>query len=144
MFMPLVGLFAALSIGGIPAALAGAGPPCTQCEDDYFIGPLHRFGDGANYLGTPNPVHGSWQNGWCSQFHAAGCGGLTLFLDGGGLDRLERLIADGDFIAVRALITESSFITVNTSRGAVQVRDCDGGVIAHYEVGAAGTTALLE
>ncbi len=33
------------------------------------LGTFHAFTGGACYQGRPNAVHGSWQNGYCGQYH---------------------------------------------------------------------------
>ena len=64
----LVYVTLALPLAAPAAAEDEVGTGCD--ESSLWTGTFHRFsGGGACYLGSPDSVHGDWQNGYCHQYH---------------------------------------------------------------------------
>ncbi|MGH7562715.1 MAG: hypothetical protein ACRENB_17035 [Gemmatimonadales bacterium] len=118
-------------------ATAADSPYCWNCWSRIVLGYAnHQFdwsavfegyecdGDGCHFFETP---------GICEWYHTT-CRviGSEWLGEPGALDRVERVVAEGDAAGLRALMDGTRALTLNAGRQALQVLNCQGEVIAHF------------
>ena len=112
---------------------------CVICHEDCPVGE-HVAANGGYSLPLNWRRNGGAHNGFaclagsCATKHGPeGCSGGML--QRGDVESLERAVLAGSVSEVEGLIQRfPENIALNTERGAVQVRDCTGGLIAHFPV----------
>ncbi|HEU0055023.1 MAG TPA: hypothetical protein VFQ39_17675 [Longimicrobium sp.] len=107
---------------------------CNTCYDMYF---QHQFiGRGCEYgymrcmdCHSFNACHPDLQPDYCTNFHWY-CSGSVAAAD------VLKAVEGNDFARLATLVRERPEVTWNEARGAVQVTDCRGAVVANIPISA--------
>ena len=124
----VLGLAAATSVEGQGG--------CGKCHDHGFFGEsVHHFDSGDSHACAPNSCHPGDQWGTCANWHYQCGGGETFrFFKEHGWDHVEQVLATADASTIKALTLRIPKLAYVPARGAFQVEDCDGHVIAHFAI----------
>lgn len=120
---------------------------CMTCATRMLlVWPIHKFEWEWVFIGWkcfPVSCHMNDQPGFCEWEHES-CSvfGSEWLSEPEGLDRVERVIAEGDAAELRALLLDTPALSVNADRHALQVRNCTGGIVAHFPL-PEGLSAVL-
>lgn len=136
--LALVLVLLTFSVHGRADSEVGAGgteltDTCWDCGYLCAHPDYHNDEEGGVFLGFSAGWHINychWSN--CYAYHNFDCYGSLNEED---LDDLESLIENHHYTALSLTIAGSSKITFDSSRSAVQVRGCNGGIVASYPIG---------
>jgi hypothetical protein len=112
------------------------GGPCVICHEDCPVGEHIAVNGGMTlpaiwHRNGGSHIGGQCIQGTCDQKH--GPSDCTIAsLQHSDMERLDRALLAADVRALQSLVSEfPDAIVVSATRGAIQVRDCQGGLRAH-------------